>query len=79
MPAPDREITENNGLLFCSEKNMNRTKYRKHYNHMKILNFGSINIDFVYEVPHFVAPGETMCALSRHCFPGGKGANQSVA
>lgn len=46
---------------------------------MKILNFGSVNIDFVYEVPHFVGPGETMCALSRQRFPGGKGANQSVA
>ena len=25
----------------------------------KILNYGSLNIDFVYEVPHFVTPGET--------------------
>ena len=26
---------------------------------MKILNFGSLNIDHVYKVPHFVKKGET--------------------
>lgn len=26
----------------------------------KILNYGSLNIDYVYEVPHFVTPGETL-------------------
>jgi len=46
---------------------------------MKILNFGSLNIDHVYNVPHFVRPGETLsCELySRFC--GGKGLNQSIA
>ena len=29
---------------------------------MKILNFGSLNIDHVYQVPHFVQPGETLSA-----------------
>ena len=45
----------------------------------KILNIGSINIDHVYRVPHFVQPGETLHAFSLADFPGGKGLNQSVA
>ncbi len=32
---------------------------------MRILNFGSLNLDYVYQVPHFLAPGETMAALSQ--------------
>ncbi len=46
---------------------------------MKILNFGSLNLDFVYEVGHFVRPGETLGALSYAKFCGGKGLNQSIA
>ncbi|MDR1581376.1 MAG: ribokinase [Synergistaceae bacterium] len=45
----------------------------------KILNIGSINIDYVYDVEHFVRPGETISSSSRAVFPGGKGLNQSVA
>lgn len=45
----------------------------------KILNYGSINIDYVYDVQHFVMPGETLQAKSRNIFAGGKGLNQSVA
>lgn len=45
----------------------------------KILNYGSLNIDYVYDVAHFVAPGETLRAKSRNIFAGGKGLNQSVA
>lgn len=45
----------------------------------KILNFGSLNIDHVYSVPHFVQPGETLSAASCEVFPGGKGLNQSIA
>ncbi len=46
---------------------------------MKVLNFGSLNIDNVYKVEHFVSSGETISSLDyeRHC--GGKGLNQSVA
>lgn len=46
---------------------------------MKILNFGSINVDIVLSVPHMVRPGETISASGLNGFPGGKGANQSVA
>lgn len=46
---------------------------------MHILNFGSLNIDDVYSVEHFVRPGETISPLSYEQFPGGKGLNQSVA
>lgn len=46
---------------------------------MKILNFGSCNIDYVYRVDHIVLPGETLRADTLERFPGGKGLNQSVA
>lgn len=46
---------------------------------MKILNFGSVNIDYTYRVPHFVRPGETLSARSVTRNAGGKGFNQSVA
>lgn len=46
---------------------------------MKILNFGSCNIDYVYSLDHIVTAGETVPALDMHRFVGGKGLNQSVA
>ena len=46
---------------------------------MKVLNFGSLNIDLVYRVRDFVRPGETISAASFARFPGGKGLNQSIA
>lgn len=46
---------------------------------MKIINFGSINIDHVYSVDHFVRPGETLSSKNYTVFSGGKGANQSIA
>ena len=46
---------------------------------MRVLNFGSLNIDYVYQVDHFVQPGETMSASSLQINCGGKGLNQSVA
>ena len=45
---------------------------------MKILNFGSCNIDFVYKLDHIVTIGETETSNSMQVFPGGKGLNQSV-
>ncbi|MFT4574764.1 MAG: ribokinase, partial [Marinomonas primoryensis] len=46
---------------------------------MTIYNFGSINLDHLYQLDHFVRPGETMASNSYQCLLGGKGANQSVA
>lgn len=46
---------------------------------MKIINFGSCNIDYVYSVDHIVVPGETTAAYNFEMFPGGKGLNQSIA
>ena len=46
---------------------------------MRILNFGSLNIDYVYSVGHIAAPGETIASSGRKVFYGGKGFNQSVA
>ena len=46
---------------------------------MKILNFGSCNIDYVYQVEHIVRPGETSPTQNLNLFAGGKGLNQSVA
>ncbi|MBQ9327220.1 MAG: ribokinase [Solobacterium sp.] len=46
---------------------------------MKILNFGSLNLDYTYQVDHFVRPGETEASFSRTLACGGKGLNQSVA
>ncbi|RCX03529.1 ribokinase [Marinomonas foliarum] len=46
---------------------------------MAIYNVGSINLDHLYQLDHFVRPGETMASDSYQCLLGGKGANQSVA
>ncbi len=46
---------------------------------MKVLNFGSLNLDYTYKVPHIVIPGETITSISLNIYPGGKGLNQSVA
>lgn len=46
---------------------------------MKVLNFGSLNLDYVYSVDHMVAEGETLAAGGMNTFCGGKGLNQSIA
>lgn len=46
---------------------------------MKILNFGSCNIDYVYSLDHIVEIGETQKSFSVETYPGGKGLNQSIA
>lgn len=46
---------------------------------MKVLNFGSLNIDNVYSVEHMAAPGETLASSGMQVFCGGKGLNQSIA
>lgn len=46
---------------------------------MKVLCFGSLNIDYTYHVDHFVKKGETLSSDSLQVFSGGKGLNQSIA
>ncbi len=46
---------------------------------MKILCYGSLNIDYTYSVEHFVTPGETLSSRSLERHPGGKGLNQAIA
>jgi Sugar kinases, ribokinase family len=46
---------------------------------MKILSLGSLNNDHVYNVEHFVQPGETIASIDMRDFCGGKGLNQSIA
>jgi len=46
---------------------------------MAITNIGSINIDNVYRVDDFAAPGETILVNDYNRGLGGKGANQSIA
>ena len=46
---------------------------------MKILNFGSLNVDYIYEVDHFVTAGETLSSNKLTVEAGGKGLNQSLA
>ncbi len=44
-----------------------------------VINFGSLNIDHVYAVPHIVRPGETLASSGYAIHCGGKGLNQSIA
>ncbi len=46
---------------------------------MKILVFGSLNIDHVYRMPHLVRAGETLASASYQKNAGGKGLNQAIA
>lgn len=46
---------------------------------VRVLNFGSLNVDYVYQVDHFVQKGETLASLDLKTYCGGKGLNQSLA
>lgn len=46
---------------------------------MRVLNFGSLNIDHVYRTDHLVRAGETLSAEACVTGCGGKGLNQSIA
>ena len=46
---------------------------------MKVLVFGSCNLDYIYKVPKIVSPGETLPIRKVAVSPGGKGLNQAVA
>ena len=41
--------------------------------------FGSLNVDYVFQVSQLPAPGETVLASNMQVLPGGTGANQAVA
>ena len=45
----------------------------------KIVCLGSLNLDHVYRVDHFVRPGETLSSAGYSVGCGGKGLNQSIA
>jgi len=46
---------------------------------MKILVFGSTNIDHNYQMEHIARPKETVTSLGYEIHPGGKGLNQAIA
>lgn len=46
---------------------------------MRLLNFGSCNVDHVYSLDKIVSSGETVSTHSLELFEGGKGLNQSIA
>lgn len=46
---------------------------------MKILCFGSANLDHIYQVDHFTEPGETQSCITYSVNCGGKGCNQAIA
>ncbi len=46
---------------------------------MKIINFGSLNMDKTYQVKEFVQSGQTISSPDLNVYPGGKGLNQSIA
>lgn len=46
---------------------------------MKVLNIGSLNIDYVYSVDHIIQAGETETTGDRGIYLGGKGINQTIA
>ena len=46
---------------------------------MSVLSIGSMNLDYVYQVPHLARPGETLMATAMETKAGGKGLNQTLA
>lgn len=68
-----RELQEKTLLYFSNYNITSEVKMQK------VLCFGSMNIDHVYQVNHFLRPGETAASLRYDIFPGGKGFNQSIA
>ncbi len=46
---------------------------------MKVLVYGSLNMDYVYTVDHIVSPGETEATGGLKAVCGGKGLNQAIA
>ena len=63
----------------CCARNKHKTKIEIGEMAMKILNFGSCNLDYVYSLEHIVMKGETESSAKMEIFAGGKGLNQSIA
>ena len=57
----------------------NMTEKETQIRPFKVLVFGSLNLDHVYEVDHMAVPGETIASKSSQTFCGGKGLNQAIA
>ena len=66
-------------MKYIPTPTVNKSKLSTEDEKMKILNFGSLNLDYVYQVDHMVLPGETQLSADRQVFCGGKGLNQSIA
>ena len=45
----------------------------------KLVNLGSLCIDYVFHVPNLAGAGETVTSIGQEVHPGGKGLNQSLA
>jgi len=45
----------------------------------KLINFGSLNIDYTFRVEEIARAGQTISSRDERCLPGGKGLNQSLA
>lgn len=58
---------------------MNDRRRRKAVTPVKMLVFGSLNIDHTYRVPHLVREGETLDSQAYQRNTGGKGLNQAIA
>ena len=54
-------------------------RMQKGGNSLKICNFGSMNMDYVYQVDAFLLPGETKSSDALFINCGGKGLNQSLS
>lgn len=66
-------------LHFSSACAIVETEKQKEGRVMKIVNIGSSNIDYVYQMDHFIQPGETFACDTLTIGCGGKGLNQSIA
>lgn len=46
---------------------------------MRVMSFGSLNVDRIYRVPHLAKEGETLTTVGMTVAAGGKGLNQAIA
>lgn len=72
---------KNRACIYIENKNLRGIVYVDNWEvkRLRILNFGALNIDYIYDVEDFVRGGQTISALGLSKSMGGKGLNQSVA